>query len=53
MLAPWLAWRCLVVACPRFYPRLPAEARDRVLRLAERALSESAFDPAVAGEFFR
>jgi hypothetical protein len=53
VLAPWLAWRCLVVACPRFYPRLPAEARDRVLRLAERALSSSAFDPAIAGELLR
>ena len=53
VLAPWLAWRCLVVACPRFYPRLPAEARDRVLRLAERALSQPAFDPNAAGEFFR
>ena len=53
VLAPWLAWRSLVVACPRFYPRLPAEARDRVLRLAERALSARAFDPTEAGELFR
>ena len=53
VLAPWLAWRCLVVACPRFYPRLPAEARDRVLRLAERALSGAAFEPEVAGELLR
>jgi len=53
VLAPWLAWRCLVVASPRFYPQLPAEARDRLLRLAERALSSAAFDPAMAGELFR
>jgi hypothetical protein len=53
VLAPWLAWRCLVVASPRFYPRLPAEARDRMLRLAERALDADAFDPAMAGESFR
>jgi hypothetical protein len=49
VLAPWLAWRCLVVACPRFYPLLPAEARDRVLRLAEQSLSGDTFDPSRAG----
>ena len=53
VLGPWLAWRCLVVACPRFYPRLPAEARDRVLRLGERALSGASFDPDAAGELLR
>jgi len=53
VLAPWLAWRCLVVASPRFYPRLPAQARDRMLRLAERALSTTPFDPAAVGELFR
>jgi hypothetical protein len=52
VLAPWLAWRCLVVASPCFYPRLPAEARDRLLRLAERALSLARFDPMVASELF-
>jgi len=52
VLAPWLAWRCLVVASPRFYPQLPARARDRMLRLAERALAAEAFDPAWAGELF-
>ena len=52
VLAPWLAWRCLVVASPRFYPRLPSEARDRLLRLGERALSLPSFDPAMASEFF-
>lgn len=35
---PFLAWRALVVASPRFYPNLPAEARDLLLRLAEHAL---------------
>ncbi len=51
--APWLAWRCLVLASPRFYPHLPAEARDRVLRLAEATLERPRFDPAVAEELFR
>jgi hypothetical protein len=50
---PWLAWRCLVLACPRFYPRLPAEARDGILRLAERALEAPRFDPAIAEDLFR
>jgi len=52
VVAPWLAWRCLVVSSPRFYPQLPAKARDRMLRLAERALEAEAFDPAWAGELF-
>jgi len=53
VLAPWLAWRCLVVSSPRFYPALSPEARDRMLRLAERALEAEAFDPRWAGELFR
>jgi len=53
VLPPWLAWRCLVVASPRFYPQLTAQARDRMLTLAERALDAELFDPAWAGELFR
>ncbi|MGZ6126475.1 MAG: phosphotransferase [Myxococcales bacterium] len=51
--APWFAWRCLVVCSPRFYPGLPAEARDAILGLAERALDAPRLDPAWAGELFR
>jgi hypothetical protein len=51
--APWLAWRCLVVCSPRFYPRLPAAARDAILGLAERALQSGRFDPGWAEELFR
>jgi hypothetical protein len=51
--APFLAWRALVVCCPRFYPALSARARDAVLSLAERALAAPAFDPAWAEELFR
>ncbi|HEX2568521.1 MAG TPA: aminoglycoside phosphotransferase family protein [Polyangia bacterium] len=36
---PFWAWRALVVANPRFYPALPAEARDRLLTLVERMLA--------------
>lgn len=50
--APWLAWRCLVVCSPRFYPNLPAEARDAILGLAERALDAPRLDPAWAEELF-
>ena len=50
--APWLAWRCLVVCCPRFYPALPAGARDAILGLAERALDAPRFDPCWAEELF-
>ncbi len=51
--APWLAWRCLVVASPRFYPNLSAQGRDRVLRLAEVALEAPRLEPRMAEELFR
>lgn len=51
--APFLAWRALVVCCPRFYPRLSPEGRHALLGLAERALASPAFDPAWAEELFR
>jgi aminoglycoside phosphotransferase (APT) family kinase protein len=50
--APFLAWRALVVACPRFYPGLPAPARDALLTLAERALAGETFDPRSAEDLF-
>ena len=52
-LAPYLAWRALVVCCPRFYPHLGEGARERLLGLAERALEATRFDPAWAGEAFQ
>jgi hypothetical protein len=42
---PFLAWRALVLACPRFYPHLSRTGRDVVLHLAERALEGPRFDP--------
>ncbi len=50
--APYLAWRALVVCCPRFYPNLSGPARDRLLGLAERALAFERFDPDSAGAMF-
>jgi hypothetical protein len=35
---PFLAWRGLVVASPRFYPGLSASARDAILCFVERVL---------------
>lgn len=51
--APWLAWRALVIASPRFYPDLPPSAREALLGLAERALLAPRFDPGTAEELFR
>ena len=50
---PYLAWRALVVASPRFYPKLPAEARARLLTWVERVLDARRLDPASAEEIFR
>lgn len=52
VVAPFLAWRALVLACPRFYPGLSPHGRDALLGLAERALDAKAFDPAWAEELF-
>jgi hypothetical protein len=49
--APYLAWRILVVACPRFYPRLGAEARSKLLRVARRTLEEGFRPELVEGLF--
>jgi len=42
---PFLAWRALVLGCPRFYPDLPAAAREALLAWAERLLGRPRFDP--------
>ena len=39
VIAPFLAWRGLVVANPKFYPELSAAGRSRILGLVERVLS--------------
>jgi len=46
VVAPFLAWRSLVVASPVWYPHVGEGERDRVLALAERALGAPRFDPA-------
>ncbi len=52
VIAPFLAWRALVLASPAWYPELSAEARDRLLGLAERALAAEVFDPTWADALF-
>ena len=52
VVAPFLAWRGLVVANPRFYPGLSKEARDALLHLVEQALETPQFDPAFAEDLF-
>ena len=53
VVAPFLAWRGLVVACPRFYPGLSTQGRNLLLGLVERALAADHFEPASAEELFR
>jgi aminoglycoside phosphotransferase (APT) family kinase protein len=48
--APWLAWRALVIANPRWYPGLSADGRDRLLSWVERVLDAPRFEPAGADE---
>jgi aminoglycoside phosphotransferase (APT) family kinase protein len=49
---PFLAWRALVLGCPRFYSDLSPSARDALLSLAERALGAVTFDPRMAEDLF-
>jgi len=42
---PFLAWRALVLGCPRFYPDLPGAAREALLGWAERLLGRPRFEP--------
>jgi aminoglycoside phosphotransferase (APT) family kinase protein len=48
--APWLAWRALVIANPRWYPNLSATGRDRLLTWVEHALDAARLDPRTADE---
>jgi aminoglycoside phosphotransferase (APT) family kinase protein len=43
--APFFAWRSLVLASPKWYPHLADAERDRILSFAERALAMPRFDP--------
>jgi aminoglycoside phosphotransferase family enzyme len=45
VIPPFFAWRALVVASPVWYPGIGPDARDALLRFAERALDAGRFDP--------
>lgn len=51
VVAPFLAWRALVVASPVWYPTVPARCRDAILSLAEAALDAPSFDWTSADRF--
>ncbi|HEX6272049.1 MAG TPA: phosphotransferase, partial [Polyangiaceae bacterium] len=49
---PFLAWRALVLANPKWYPDLAAGDRQRILAFAENVLGSGRLVPAVADEYF-
>ncbi|WP_437671099.1 phosphotransferase [Sorangium sp. So ce131] len=50
--APFLAWRGLVLANPRWYPAVTQRARDALLTFVERALDAPRLDPEEAERIF-
>ncbi|MCA9668802.1 MAG: phosphotransferase [Myxococcales bacterium] len=53
MVAPFFAWRGLVVASPVWYPNVSDTVRERLLCFIERLLAGEAFDPARVDELLR
>ncbi len=53
VVAPFLAWRLLVLACPFWYPNQSPVSRERLLSLCEAALAQERFDPELAERVFR
>ncbi|MCA9513366.1 MAG: aminoglycoside phosphotransferase family protein [Myxococcales bacterium] len=45
VVAPWFAWRALVLASPVWYPDVADDVRNRLLSFAERLLDGATFDP--------
>jgi hypothetical protein len=52
VVAPFLAWRLLVLACPLWYPKQSQAARDRLLSFCEAALAQERFDPELSERAF-
>ena len=52
VVAPFLAWRGLVLASPAWYPELHADDRNRILGFVERVLAAERFSPDMANEIF-
>lgn len=53
VVAPFFAWRALVLCNPAWYPHVREEDRERLLGLAERVLGEPRFEPEWAAEVMR
>jgi hypothetical protein len=53
VVAPFLAWRLLVLACPLWYPNQSPVSRERLLSLCELALAQEHFEPELAERVFR
>lgn len=43
VIQPWLAWRALVLASPRWYPTIAPEVRRQILTLAQRVLASERY----------
>jgi hypothetical protein len=52
IVAPFFAWRALVLACPTWYPKLRVETRERLLGFVESLLEGRIFAPELADELF-
>jgi hypothetical protein len=52
VVAPFLAWRCLVLANPVWYPHVPGSARARILNFVSQVLRAPEFDPEWANSIF-
>lgn len=50
VVAPFFAWRTLVVSCPAWYPNLDPHVRDKLLSFAEQLLEGARFRPDKVGE---
>jgi hypothetical protein len=51
--APFFAWRLLVLVSPVWYPSVPPALRDRLLAFAERLLRGARFDPKTVDQLLR
>ncbi|MET0795271.1 MAG: phosphotransferase [Polyangiaceae bacterium] len=52
VVAPFLAWRCLVLANPVWYSHVSGAARGRLLDFATQALESTSFEPESANALF-
>jgi aminoglycoside phosphotransferase (APT) family kinase protein len=51
VVAPFFAFRCLVMANPAWYPDLPETAREKLLGFALAVLDRDSFDPAQVNRY--